>query len=199
MTASFAADARRRYRRDMTLLQDQTASVADVTPDERAQRLTDAGTTWNERIAADPANAELTYKVVGRGVGSVGTEVRAGKHRFLVDEPGALAGDDAAASPVEYALGALVSCQVVVFRLYAQALGLTIDEIEITAEGDLNVQKLFGIDESGRAGFHDVRLKIDISGPNSADEYANLRKVVDEHCPVLDLFANPVPTSSTLV
>ncbi|CAH0124784.1 MULTISPECIES: OsmC family protein [unclassified Microbacterium] len=183
----------------MTLLQDQNAPVADATKDERAQRLTDAGAAWNERIAADATNAELTYTVVGRGVGSVATEVRAGKHRFLVDEPGALAGDDAAASPVEYALGALVSCQVVVFRLYAQALGLTIDEIEITAEGDLNVQKLFGIDESGRAGFHDVRLKVDITGPNSDEDYANLRKTVDAHCPVLDLFANPVPTSSALV
>lgn len=183
----------------MTLLQDQTAPVADVTSDERAQRLTDAGTAWNERIAADAKNAELTYKVVGRGIGSVATEVRAGKHRFLVDEPGALAGDDAAASPVEIALGALVSCQVVVFRLYAQALGLTIDEIEITAEGDLDVHKLFGIDETGRAGFNDVRLSIDITGPNSAEEYENLRKAVDEHCPVLDLFANGVSTSSILV
>ncbi|WP_235201309.1 OsmC family protein [Microbacterium sp. CH12i] len=127
------------------------------------------------------------------------TEIQAGKHRFLVDEPSGLAGDDAAASPVEYALGALVSCQVVVFRLYAQALGLTIDEIEITAEGDLDVRKLFGIDESGRAGFHDVRLKVDISGPNSAAEYENLRQVVDAHCPVLDLFSNAVPTASALV
>lgn len=183
----------------MTLLQDQTSPVADITADERAQRLNEAGTAWNERIASDVKNAELTYKVVGRGIGSVATEVRAGKHRFIVDEPGALAGDDAAASPVEYALGALVSCQVVVFRLYAQALGLTIDEIEITAEGDLDVQKLFGIDESGRAGFHDVRLSVDITGPNSAEEYANLRAAVDEHCPVLDIFSNPVSTSGALV
>ncbi|MCE4027785.1 OsmC family protein [Microbacterium sp. Au-Mic1] len=183
----------------MTLLQDTTAPIADVTPEQRAERLNDAGSAWNERIAADPANAQLTYKVVGRGIGSVGTEIRAGKHTFLVDEPAGLAGDDAAASPVEYALGALVSCQVVVFRLYAQALGLTIDEIEITAEGDLDVRKLFGIDESGRAGFHDVRVRVDITGPNSALDYERLRAVVEEHCPVLDLFANPVPTSGALL
>ena len=179
----------------MTLLQEQLAGVADVTAAERAQRLTDAGAAWNERIAADHANAQLTYRVSGRGIGSVATEIRAGKHRFLVDEPGALAGDDVAASPVEYALGALVSCQVVVYR---QALGLTIDEIEITAEGDLDVRKLFGIDESGRAGFHDVRVSVDITGPDGAEQYENLRAVVDAHCPVLDLFAAPVPTSSVL-
>jgi len=183
----------------MTLIQDQSPSIADVTAEERAERLTAAGTAWNERIAADASAAQLTYKVTGRGIGSVGTEIRAGKHRFLVDEPGALAGDDAAASPVEYALGALVSCQVVVFRLYAQALGLTIDEIEITAEGDLDVRKLFGIDETGRAGFHDVRVKVDIAGPDSVEQYENLRQVVDAHCPVLDLFANQVPTSGVLV
>lgn len=179
----------------MTLLQDQIPVIADVSAEERAARLTAAGAAWNERIAADAGAAQLTYRVTGRGIGAVGTEIRAGKHRFIVDEPAGLAGDDAAASPVEYALGALVSCQVVVFRLYAQALGLTIDEIEITAEGDLDVRKLFGIDESGRAGFHDVRLKVDITGPDSAEQYENLREVVDAHCPVLDLFADPVPTS----
>ena len=182
----------------MTLLQDPTALIADVTPEQRSERLSDAGAAWTERIAADAANAQLTYTVSGRGIGSVGTEIRAGKHRFLVDEPAGLAGDDAAASPVEYALGALVSCQVVVFRLYAQALGLTIDDIEITAQGDLDVRKLFGIDESGRAGFHDVRVRVDITGPNTAEEYEKLRAVVEEHCPVLDLFANPVPTSGAL-
>lgn len=182
----------------MTLLQDQFSLVADVAPAQRAERLNAAGAAWTERIAADAANAGLTFTVTGRGVGSVATEIRAGKHRFLVDEPAGLAGDDAAPSPVEYALGALVSCQVVVFRLYAQALGLTIDEIEITAQGDLDVRKLFGIDESGRAGFQDVRVSVDITGPNTPEEYENLRQVVDAHCPVLDVFANPVPVSGAL-
>ncbi|MBN7793335.1 OsmC family protein [Microbacterium esteraromaticum] len=182
----------------MTLLTQQLAAISDVTAAERSQRLAEAGTTWNERIARDAGNAQLTYRVTGRGVGSVGTEIRAGKHRFLVDEPGALAGDDAAASPVEYALGALISCQIVVFRLYAEALGLTIDDIEIEAEGDLDVRKLFGIDESGRAGFHDVRVRVDITGPDSAEQYEKLRTVVEERCPVLDLFANTVPVSGRL-
>ena len=183
----------------MTLLPDTLALIDTITPEQRAERLNSAGAAWGERIAADAANAQLTYTVTGRGVGSVGTEIRAGRHRFLVDEPAGLAGDDAAASPVEYALAALVSCQVVVFRLYAQALGLTIDDIEITAEGDLDVRKLFGIDESGRAGFHDVRVRVDITGPDTVEEYEKLRAVVEEHCPVLDLFANSVPTSGALV
>ena len=182
----------------MTLLQDTLAEITTVTDSERAERLAEAGTAWADRIASAPSSAELTYRVSGRGVGSVATEITAGKHRFLVDEPAALAGDDVAASPVEYALGALISCQVVVYRLYAQNLGLTIDSIDITAEGDLDARTLFGIDGGKRAGFHGVRLKIDIQGPNTREEYENLREVVDAHCPVLDLFQTPVPTTSVL-
>lgn len=180
----------------MTLL--NTAPVPSVTSQERADRLDAAGAAWGERIAANTAAAHLTYRVSGVGSGSVATEITAGKHRFAIDEPGALAGDDVAASPVEFALAALISCQIVVYRLYAQALGIRVDDIRIDAEGDLDARRLFGIDESVRAGFDDVRLTIQLDGPETQERYQQLRDAVDAHCPVLDLFANPTPVSSTL-
>lgn len=173
-------------------------TVPSVDAEERVRRLADAATAWGERIASTPASAHLTYRVSGVGSGSVATEITAGRHRFLVDEPDALAGDDIAASPVEYALGALISCQVVVYRLYAQALGIRVDDIDVTAEGDLDARRLFGIDETVRAGFGAVRLAIAISGPESQERYDELREVVDAHCPVLDLFANPTPVRVTV-
>ena len=180
----------------MTILED-TAILSAIAAD-RADRLTVAGQAWADRIAADPASAGLTYRVNGAGVGSVATTITAGRHTFVVDEPDALAGDDVAASPVEFALGALISCQVVVYRLYAQALGIQVDDIAITAEGDLDARRLFGIDESVRAGFSDVRLAITITGPETDARYQQLREAVDAHCPVLDLFANATPVSSTV-
>jgi uncharacterized OsmC-like protein len=175
-----------------------TSDTLSTTATERSERLTEAGTAWAERIASDPSNGQLTFRVNGSGTGSVGTEISAGKHSFLVDEPAALAGDDAAASPVEYALAALISCQVVVYRLYAQALGIQVDDIDVKAEGDLDARRLFGIDRSVRAGFAGVRLAITITGPETDARYQELREVVDAHCPVLDIFANPTPVSVTV-
>jgi putative redox protein len=172
--------------------------VPAVDADERAARLTAAGTAWGNRIAADVTSANLTYRVSGEGKGAVATAIVAGNHRFLVDEPAALAGDDVAASPVEFALAALISCQVVVYRLYAQALGIVVDEVTVTAEGDLDARKLFGIEESVRAGFTAVRLNVAIAGPESLERYEALHAAVDEHCPVLDLFANPTPVTTTV-
>ncbi len=180
----------------MTLL--QTSTIPPVTASERAERLSSAGTAWNDRIAARPDAAHLTYRVSGSGSGSVASVITAGKHSFVVDEPAGLAGDDVAASPVEFALGALISCQIVVYRLYAQALGIQVDDITIEAEGDLDARRLFGIDENPRAGFSTVRLAITIDGPETEQRYRDLRDAVDAHCPVLDLFANATPVTATV-
>lgn len=180
----------------MTLL--TAPSIPTATPADRAARLTEAGAAWGGRIAADTSAAQLSYRVQGVGEGSVATAIRAGKHEFVVDEPAALAGDDVAASPVEYALGALVSCQVVVYRLYAQALGIAIDEVSIDATGELDARTLFGIDGGPRAGFTSVSLDITITGPETEERYNELREAVDAHCPVLDLFANATPVTSSV-
>lgn len=174
-----------------------TRSVAD----DRSARLKEAGTGWGERISTSADNAKLTFTVQGEGFGAVASNIRAGKHTFTVDEPAALGGDDVAASPVEYALAALVSCQVVVYRLYAENLGIQVDDVTIIADGHLDVRGLFGIEHSIRSGFSSVDLDVQISGPESAQRYEELRLAVDAHCPVLDLFANPVPvnTAVTLV
>ncbi|MDH6236311.1 OsmC family protein [Cryobacterium sp. CG_9.6] len=180
----------------MTLIE---TSAPPVTDDERARRLVDAGTFWSSRIAARVESAQLSYSVTGENVGSVATRVTAGKQIFFVDEPAALAGDDTAASPVEIALGALVSCQIVVYRLFAQNLGIRVDSISATAEGDLDVRGLFGIDESVRPGFSAVRVIVSVTGPESDERYNELQAAVDAHCPVLDLFSNATPVTVTLL
>ena len=167
--------------------------------EERAKRLIDASTFWGERIAEDASAAKLTYRVEGVGIGAVATELTAGKHKFFIDEPAGLAGDDIAASPVEIALGAFIACQVVVYRLYAQGLGIKIDSIHASAEGDLDVRGLFGIVEKVRSGFSEIRITTRITGPESEDRYKKLQEVVEAHCPVLDLFANTTPIVGKLL
>lgn len=182
----------------MTLLTNDLATVPNISATERADRLDAAGASWSERIASAPSSAALIYRVSGSGEGSVASAIAAGKHRFIVDEPAALAGDDVAASPVEFALGALISCQIVVYRLYASALGIQVDDISVNAEGDLDVRNLFGITDEVRAGFSTIRLNISITGPETEDRYQELRAAVDAHCPVLDLFQNPTPVEITV-
>lgn len=175
-----------------------TGSTVAISAEDRAARLASAGQAWNERIAASPKNAQLIFSAKGSAQGSVSSVIKAGKHTFTVDEPSPLAGDDAAPNPVEYALGALISCQIVVYRLYAHNLGLTIENLEVSAEGDIDVQGLFGADDTVRPGLSVVRVNVDITGPDSDEAYQELQKTVDAHCPVFDIFTNPTPIDVTV-
>ena len=143
-------------------------------------------------VAEDADRAAVTFRATGRGAGAVATDVRSRQHEYVVDEPASLGGDDSATNPVEYALGAFIGCQVVTYRFWAAQLGIQVDDIEIDALGDLDVRGFFGLDDTVRAGFSEVRLEVRITGPESAERYAELQRAVDAH------FANATPVVSTL-
>jgi hypothetical protein len=77
-------------------------------------------------VDADPANAAVVFRASGVGGAGVSTTIRAGRHTLIVDEPPVLGGDDAAANPVEHALAALISCQVVSGRTTPASTDLSI-------------------------------------------------------------------------
>ncbi|WP_104474307.1 OsmC family protein [Microterricola pindariensis] len=176
-----------------------TPAVPTITAEARQERLTAVATNWVATIAEQPAKAQLRFTASGEGVGSVGTTIRTGKHTFQIDEPAGLGGDNAAANPVEVALAAIIACQVVSYRVWALNLGVVLDTIEASAEGDLDVRGFFGLDDTVRPGFTAVRVTVNVSGPESEARYRELHAAVDAHCPVLDLFANPTPVQTTLV
>jgi putative redox protein len=149
-------------------------------------------------IDADPANAAAAFKATGQLVGTTEVAVRAGSKTLTVDEPPALGGTDLGANPVEHALIALASCQAITYRFWAAQLGIELDSVEVTAEGDLDVRGFFGFDDAVRPGFTAVRLKVTPIGPESAARYQRLADAVDEHCPVLDLFSNATPVERAI-
>ena len=151
-----------------------------------------------QAVAVDPTRAQVQFTATGRATGSVATDVRSRQHAFVVDEPASLGGDDSSTNPVEYALGAFIGCQVVTYRFWSAHLGIQVDDIEITAVGELDVRGFFGLDDSVRAGFTEIRLDVRLTGPETAERYAELQRAVDAHCPVLDLAANPTPVRTVL-
>jgi uncharacterized OsmC-like protein len=149
-------------------------------------------------VADDPGAAAALFRATGSGGDGVRTEIRIGRHEVVVDEPPALAGADAAPNPVEAALAGLLSCQVVTYRFWAVQLGIPLDDVAVDVEGDLDVRGFFGLDETVRPGFGEVRVAVRLSGPASDEDYRRLHATVDEHCPVLDLFRNTTPVTTRL-
>jgi putative redox protein len=150
-------------------------------------------------ITEDSANAQAAFAADGTLVGITEVDIRTGAHRFKVDEPPALGGADVAANPVQYALASLGSCQAITYRIWATHLGIELDSVTVRVEGDLDLRGFFGTDDSVRPGFTAVRVEVAVTGPETEARYAELAAAVDEHCPVLDLFKNPVPVTRAIV
>jgi uncharacterized OsmC-like protein len=145
-------------------------------------------------IAADVKNGQAVFRSEHDLVGVTEVASLTGSgHHVTVDEPASLGGGNVAANPVEYALVALGSCQAITYRFWAAQLGIALDSVHVEVEGDLDVRGFFGIDDTVRPGFGAVRLRVRLGGPETAERYDELAKAVDAHCPVLDLFSNPVP------
>jgi uncharacterized OsmC-like protein len=141
--------------------------------------------TVEHRLDRQPADKPTLVHVKARG------------HEFSVDEPPTLGGADSAANPVEYALAALGSCQVITYQFWAAKLGITLDSINVTVDGDLDLHGFFGFDNEVRPGFRGVHVSVDLTGPDRG-RFEELQIAVDQHCPVLDLFSNPTPVQTAL-
>ena len=149
-------------------------------------------------VADDSANAQALFTAEGTLVGVTEVDIRTGEHSFKVDEPPALGGADVAANPVQYALASLGSCQAITYQFWAEQLGIGFDTLSVRVEGDLDIRGFLGFDDGVRPGLSAVRVEVTVTGPESPERYQELAAAVDRHCPVLDLFANPVPVTRTL-
>jgi uncharacterized OsmC-like protein len=151
-----------------------------------------------QAIAEDASRARVVFRTKGALAGPTYVKLSAREHAIEVDEPGVLAGGDAHANPVEYALASLASCQAITYRFWAAKLGIQLDGLEVAAEGDLDLQGFFGLDSATRPGFTGIRLDVTPIGPEPPERYRELADAVDAHCPVLDLFANPTAVERRL-
>jgi putative redox protein len=149
-------------------------------------------------LRADPANATAVFSVDSRQVENLRSEARIRQFTLTVDEPPTLGGSDAGPNPVELILAALATCQEITYRAYATALGVPLDSVSVKLEGVLDLRGFFAVDERVRAGFTGVRGIVTLTSSASKEELAELKEVVDAHCPVLDILRAPVPVELEL-
>ena len=149
-------------------------------------------------VIEDPAAAQASYQVDNHLVGATEVHVRAGSHRFVIDEPSDLGGTNLAPNPIEYALASLGSCQAITYRFWAEKLGIPFDRLSIEVDGDIDFRGLLGLSDDVRPGFESVRVSVRITGPAQRAEYERLHAEVERHCPMLDVFRNQVLASTKL-
>jgi uncharacterized OsmC-like protein len=154
----------------------------------------DAVAAVRQRAGEDPARAVVRLRAEGRMGGGTRVDVRVGAFEMGVDEPVSVGGTGTAPNPVQLSLAALASCQAITYRYWAEELGLQLDAVTVSVESDFDTGAFFGFPGAvGTPAPSGVRCAVTLEGPEPPERYKELVAVVDEHCPVLDLFTRSVP------
>ena len=113
------------------------------------------------------------------------------------DEPPVLLGENRAPTTVEYVLHALAACLTGTIAYHAAARGITIDGLETTIHGDLDLHGFLGLNSNVRPGYEQIQVTIKATGDFDDNQLAELASLT-RYSPVRDIVSNPVPIAIDL-
>jgi uncharacterized OsmC-like protein len=121
-----------------------------------------------------------------------GGEVTARKFTFRTDWPPEVGGRDSGPAPGEALLGALGGCVAMTYITKAALRGVTIDELEVTIEAQVDLQGTFELD-SVRAGLSDVTVTVGVRSDADNATLEKLAQTTTQTSGVFNSLASPVP------
>jgi uncharacterized OsmC-like protein len=144
-----------------------------------------------ERYRTSPDAALITLKAEGRIGDGVTCSVATAKALVEAGLHPATGGTGMHACSGDMLLEALVACAGVTLNAVATALGYTLRDAHVRAEGDLDFRGTLGVAKDAPVGFRDIRLTFDIDAELGDDELATLLKLTERYCVVYQTLRNP--------
>jgi putative redox protein len=124
-----------------------------------------------------------TSPVVLRARGSFRTEVEAGKHHFVLDEPESAGGTDGGPTPYDMLAAGLGGCTAMTLHFYARREKMPLEGVEVRVTHDRQYAKDCA-DCTTQTGFiHRFLVEIRLDGALSEEQKQKLLSVA-ERCPV---------------
>jgi uncharacterized OsmC-like protein len=126
-----------------------------------------------------------TLKVKGSMGQGFRTEIEA-SHKFVIDQPKTMGGQDEGCNPMEIFLSSLPACICAIGRIVANQKRIKLDGITAEVEGDIDKDFLLGVTEEGRAGFIEIRAFVDVQADLTKEEKEAFIREVERRCPIAD-------------
>jgi uncharacterized OsmC-like protein len=138
-----------------------------------------------------PETALVTLRAEGRVSENMTCKIETGKARVEAGLHPATGGDGYSACSADMLLEALVGCAGVTLRAVATALGISLRDATIRAEGDLDFRGTLGVSKDMPVGFKQIRLQFDLDTDASEEQRANLIRLTERYCVVYQTLDQP--------
>jgi uncharacterized OsmC-like protein len=146
-----------------------------------------------DKIRESPSAAQARFSAEVRWTGAFRSEAAVRKFAPIAsDEPRGMGGTNSAPNPAEQLLAALGNCLAVGYALSASAAGVTIRDLRIDVEGELDLHPLLGLAD-GHPGFSAIRVAVHLDTDADEDAVAALHAKVAATSPVGQTLSRAIP------
>lgn len=140
---------------------------------------------WASRYIEEAKSEEAPEGEVWTRVGEKGftTEVTAGRHHLVADEPPSVGGDDLGPTPYGYLLAGLGACTAMTLRMYADYKKIPLEEVKVKLTHD-KIHKMDGENSEDSKGKIDrIKRLVSLKGDLTPEQRKRLIEIADR-CPV---------------
>jgi len=151
-----------------------------------------------QRYKMDPDAALVTLKARGRLGEGITCKVETGKAVLESGLHPGTGGDGLSLCSGDMLLEALVACAGVTMNAVAAALGISVSEGTVHAEGDLDFRGTLGVSKEAPVGFKEIRLFFELTSTASEETLATLLKLTERYCVVLQTIRQSPHVTATI-
>ena len=152
--------------------------------------LREAQRPLKERYRAEPAEARITLTARGgESAGAAACSVDIGRAVYAAQAHAGVGGEGTAPCSGDLLLGALAACAQVTCQMVAASSGIETTQIEVTADGELDLRGTLGIDREVPVGFDRITVRFDVEG--AGDRRDELIEKTLRYCVVLQTLEHP--------
>jgi uncharacterized OsmC-like protein len=146
-----------------------------------------------EQYRDDPNASRITLRAKGGQTDvPVACSVDIGRAIYQAEAHKGVGGAGAGACSGDLLLGALAACAQITCQMVASSMGIAVDRIAVTVEGELDLRGTLGISKEVPVGFGNIRLLFDIAAPAaSAEQLRLLQDKTEQYCVVMQTLLHP--------
>ena len=163
-----------------------------------SQALKDLQSPLKQRYRERPEAALVTLKAEGRLGEGLTCKLDTGRALVEAGLHPATGGDGQAACSGDMLLEALVACAGVTLNAVATALGITLRDGRVSAEGDLDFRGTLGVAKDAPVGFRQIRLNFEVDSDASEEQLATLLRLTERYCVVYQTLRSAPPIDVAL-
>lgn len=148
---------------------------------------------FKEKYRLEPASAVITLRASGKVGEGLSCRVETGRALVEAGLHPSGGGTGLQACSGDMLLEALVACAGVTLSAVATALGITLRDASVHAEGDLDVRGTLGMAKDAPVGFREIRLRFDLDSDAPAEQLATLQQLTERYCVVAQTLRQSPP------